>query len=61
MNKPYDSSAKYLVQEFPADWLALAGLRTTDLPPQEKQIHSLLQVNLFTTLKSRMISIEFGR
>ena len=26
MPKPYDSTTKFLVQEFPADWLALAGL-----------------------------------
>ena len=26
MAKPYDSTAKFLVQEYPADWLALAGL-----------------------------------
>ena len=26
MTKPYDSTTKFLVQEFPADWLALAGL-----------------------------------
>ena len=29
MPKTYDSTTKFLVQEFPSDWLALAGLRTT--------------------------------
>ena len=28
MAKPYDSSSKFLVDEFPRDWLALAGLDT---------------------------------
>ncbi len=26
MAKPYDSTTKYLIEKFPADWLALAGL-----------------------------------
>ena len=30
MAKPYDSTSKFLVDEFPRDWLALAGLPTDD-------------------------------